>query len=444
VSGPRFPRDFVWGTATSAFQIEGATDEGGRGPSIWDAFCAQPGRVLGGHDGRDACDHVHRWPADLDLVAGMNLDAYRFSIAWPRVQPTGRGRANEAGLDFYDRLVDGMVARGLAPYATLYHWDLPQALEERGGWRARDTAFAFADYAQLVADRLGDRVVSFATLNEPWCSAHLGYATGEHAPGLRDLGASLQVAHHLLFAHGLGMAALRAGAPRARHGIVLNLYPAYPASDRDEDVAAAGRQHLFQNRWYLDPLLRGRYPAEAWSGYGDLVPEVRDGDLATISAPLDLLGVNYYSRAVVADAPDRPYPRTRPVEGADDVTAMGWEIYPAGLRDLLTDLHASDRLPDVYITENGAAFDDRVDGRGAVPDPERIRYLEGHLAALAEAIEDGVPVRGYFAWSLLDNFEWAWGYARRFGLVHVDFDTQVRTPKASARWYADFVAAQRR
>jgi len=444
VSAPRFPDGFVWGAATSAFQIEGATAEGGRGPSIWDTFCATPGKVLGGDDGSVACDHYHRWPADLDLVKGMHLDAYRFSIAWPRIQPTGRGRGHAPGLDFYDRLVDGMVARGLAPYATLYHWDLPQALEERGGWRSRDTALAFADYAYLVAERLGDRVVSCATLNEPWCSAHLGHAEGVHAPGIRDLRTSLQVAHHLLLAHGLAMGALRAAAPAARHGIVLNLYPTYPARETDEDVAAAERVHLHQNRWYLDPLLRGRYPDEAWEGYGDLVPTVQEGDLATIAAPLDLLGVNYYSRAVVADAPELPFPRARAIENARDVTAMGWEVYPDGLFDVLARLHADDALPDVFITENGAAFDDRAGSDGAVRDLDRIRYLEGHLAALARAVEHGVPVRGYFAWSLLDNFEWAWGYERRFGLVHVDFATQVRTPKASARWYGDFVAAQRR
>ena len=442
-----FPAGFAWGAATSAYQIEGGTREGGRGASIWDTFCATPGRVLGGHSGDVACDHLHRWAADLDLMADMGLNAYRFSIAWPRVQPDGRGRPNGAGLDFYDRLVDGMVARGLAPYATLYHWDLPQALEDRGGWRARDTAHAFADYAHLVAERLGDRVASFVTLNEPWCSAHLGHAEGVHAPGTRDLATSLQAAHHLLLAHGLGMVALREGAPRARHGIVLNLYPTYPADDREEDHAAAERYHLYQNRWYLDPVLRGRYPEEAWDGYGELVPTVRDGDLATIAAPLDLLGVNYDTRAVVADAPSLPFPRARVVEPSRDVTAMGWEVapdrgpgYPDGLVDLLARLHADDRLPDVYVTGNGAANDDRVGPDGEVRDPERIAYLEGHLHAVARALEHGVPLRGYFAWSLLDNFAWAWGYARRFGLVHVDFDTQARTPKASARWYADFVA----
>jgi beta-glucosidase len=441
---PGFPADFAWGAATAAFQIEGGTREGGRGASIWDTFCATPGKVLNGHTGDVACDHLHRWAADLDLLVDMGLNAYRFSIAWPRVQPDGRGRPNGAGLDFYDRLVDGMVERGLAPYATLYHWDLPQALEDRGGWRARDTAYAFADYAHLMAERLGDRVASFVTLNEPWCSAHLGHAEGVHAPGTRDLRTSLQVAHHLLLAHGLGMVALREGAPRARHGIVLNLYPTHPADDSEEDHAAAERFHLFQNRWYLDPLLRGRYPEEAWEGYGDSVPEVRDGDLATIAAPLDLLGVNYYTRAVVADAPTLPFPRARVVEPSRNVTAMGWEIYPDGLLELLTRLHADDPLPDVYITENGAATDDRVGPGGEVHDPVRVDYLEGHLHALARAIDRGVPVRGYFAWSLLDNFEWAWGYERRFGLVHVDFATQARTPKSSARWYADFVAGQRR
>ena len=401
-----FPTRFAWGAGTSAYQIEGATRTGGRGASIWDTFCATPGRVAGGDTGDLACEHHARWPADLDLVRDLGLDAYRFSIAWPRIVPDGRGRPNAAGLDFYDRLVDGMVARGLAPHATLYHWDLPQALEDRGGWRERDTALAFADYAHVVADRLGDRVAGFATLNEPWCSAHLGHATGEHAPGLRDLRASLQVGHQLLLAHGHALAALRDAAPHARHGVVLNLYPAYPARDTEADADAAERTHQFFNRWYLDPVLRGAYPAEPWAGYGDLVPRV--------------------------------------VEATRDVTAMGWEVYPDGLFDLLVRLHADDPLPDVFITENGAAYDDAIGRDGAVHDPQRVRYLEGHLGALARAVDHGVPVRGYFAWSLLDNFEWAHGYGRRFGLVHVDFDTQARTRKSSALWYRDFVAAQRR
>ena len=439
-----FPTGFAWGAGTSAYQIEGATRTGGRGASIWDTFCATPGRVAGGDTGDVACEHHARWPADLDLVRDLGLDAYRFSIAWPRIVPDGRGRPNAAGLDFYDRLVDGMVARGLAPHATLYHWDLPQALEDRGGWRERDTALAFADYAHVVADRLGDRVAGFATLNEPWCSAHLGHATGEHAPGLRDLRASLQVGHHLLLAHGHALAALRDAAPHARHGVVLNLYPAYPARDTEADADAAERTHQFFNRWYLDPVLRGAYPAEPWAGYGDLVPRVADGDLATIAAPIDFLGVNYYSRTVVTDAADLPYPHARIVEATRDVTAMGWEVYPEGLFDLLVRLHADDPLPDVFITENGAAFDDAIGRDGAVHDPQRVRYLEGHLGALARAVDHGVPVRGYVAWSLLDNFEWAHGYGRRFGLVHVDFATQARTPKSSALWYRDFVAAQRR
>ncbi len=438
-----FPDDFTWGVATSAFQIEGATLEGGRGRSIWDTFCATPGKVEGGANADVACDHYHLWPQDLDLMRSLGLDAYRFSIAWPRVQPSGRGPANAAGLDFYERLVDGMLQRGLAPHATLYHWDLPQALEDLGGWRNRDTAYAFAEYAALVAERLGDRVTSYATLNEPWCSAYLGYGAGNHAPGVRDWRAHLQAAHHLLLAHGLAMPELRRFAPATEAGIVLNLYPSYPGSDDPEDVAAAHLYDGFFNRWYLDPLFHGRYPDDMWQGYGADAPKVHDGDLAIIAAPNDFLGVNYYSRAVLVHAPQSPYPHVDhlPVEG--ERTAMDWEVYPKGLTDLLLRLHRDYAPPKLYITENGAAYPDIPGPTGMVNDQARLSYIKRHIEAVAEACAGGAPVKGYFAWSFMDNFEWAYGYTQRFGIVHVSYGTQQRQPKASALWYADFIRQQR-
>lgn len=436
--------DFVWGVATSSYQIEGATDEDGRGPSIWDTFSRTPGAVAKGATGDVACDHYHRWPEDLDMLVEMGVDAYRFSVAWPRVLPDGRGRVEPRGLDFYERLVDGLLERGIAPFATLYHWDLPQALQDVGGWTSREVVGAFGEYADAVVGRLGDRVRSYATLNEPWCSAHLGYGLGEHAPGLADPAAALNAAHHLLLAHGRAMPILRSGAPTAEHGIVLNLNPAYPASDSEADRAAARRFDGFFNRWFLEPLLRGRYPQDAWTEVGDAAPPVEDGDMEAIRAPLDWLGVNYYTRAICADAgPDAPWPRSRGVPVDAPVTAMGWEVFPEGLRALLTRLERDyPELPPLYVTENGAAVEERVDG-GTVDDPERIRYLEGHVDAVAAAVADGVDVRGYFAWSLMDNFEWAHGYDKRFGLVHVDYATQQRTLKASAHWYRDRIRRHR-
>jgi beta-glucosidase len=443
MTGP-FPPGFVWGVATSAYQIEGAVAEDGRAPSIWDTFCRVPGAVARGEHGGVACDHYHRWRDDLDLVAGLGLSAYRFSIAWPRVLPHGRGRVNEAGLDFYDRLVDGMLERGLAPYATLYHWDLPQALQDVGGWESRETVTAFADYADVVARRLGDRVATYATLNEPWCSAHLGYATGEHAPGVRDRRQSLLVAHHLLLAHGTAIPALRAAAPSAQHGIVLNLWPIDGASDRADDLSAARRYDGFANRWYLDPLFRGTYPDDTWDGYGSDVPKVSEGDLAVIAAPIDFLGVNYYARTVVRDDPDAPFPRAAGVHVPGEHTEMGWEVVPDGLTRLLVRLQREYAPKAMYVTENGAAYRDDQWRDGAPDDADRRAYLEGHVGAVGSAIAAGANARGYFAWSLMDNFEWAHGYDKRFGIVHVDLATQVRTPKASARWYAEFVRGQRR
>lgn len=428
------PNDFVWGAATSAFQIEGATEADGRGVSIWDTFCARPGAIVDASDGSRACDSYARWVHDLDLIRDLGFGAYRFSVAWPRVVPDGSGRVNQAGLDHYERLVDGMLARSLVPYATLYHWDLPQALEDRGGWRSRDTALAFADYAAAVVERLGDRVASYATLNEPWCSAFLGYGTGEHAPGLMDAEAVQCAVHHLLLAHGLAVPRMRAAAPRADHGIVLNFTPAYPLRQGDaRDLEAVRRHDVANHQVFLEPLLHGAYPAEVLSNAVGAGYPLRDGDMAVIAAPLDFLGVNYYTRCVVSDGggPRWPAVATSPAPGAPH-TAMGWEVYPSGLRDLLISLHDQTRLP-LLVTENGAACEDDVlDEAGVVTDDDRWQYLSGHLDAVARARAAGADVRGYFAWSLLDNFEWAYGYTKRFGIVHVDFDTQRRTPKLSA------------
>ncbi|MFD9737366.1 GH1 family beta-glucosidase [Umezawaea sp. NPDC059074] len=427
---------FVWGAATSSYQIEGAVAEDGRGPSIWDTFAATPGKVDNGDTGEVAADHYHRYREDVALMADLGLGAYRFSVAWPRVQPLGSGAVDQRGLDFYRRLVDALLDKGIEPWPTLYHWDLPQPLEDAGGWPERDTALRFADYAAVVHEALADRVTHWTTLNEPWCSAFLGYATGRHAPGRREPAAAVRAAHHLLLGHGLAVRAM-AGA---RVGVTLNLTTVSPRGPADAD--AARRIDGMQNRIFLDPLLRGSYPADVVDDLRGTTSfdHVRPDDLATISAPLDFLGVNYYSPMLVArSAVPTPSayvgsPHVEMVDGGRARTSIGWEIDAGGLRDLL--LRLRDEYPAVplHITENGAAFDD------SPHDTARIAYLADHLRACAEAIDLGVPLRGYFAWSLLDNFEWSYGYAQRFGLVHVDYATQRRTLKDSARWYADVIA----
>jgi beta-glucosidase len=450
-----FPAGFVWGAATAAYQIEGAVDEDGRAPSIWDTFSRTPGKVAGGHTGDLACDHYHRYRDDVALMADLGLAAYRFSIAWPRVLPTGHGRVNERGLDFYDRLTDELCGRGIEPIATLYHWDLPQALDDAGGWTVRETAEHLAAYAAVVHARLGDRVRTWTTLNEPWCSAFLGYADGAHAPGRRAAGDSFAAVHHLLLGHGLAAAALRAGgAPQV--SVTLNLAPVVPADPGDPaDATAARTIDGLQNRLFLDPLLRGGYPVDMLdlaARFTDL-SFLRDGDAAVIAAPIDLLGVNYYNPAFIAARPGAPgipmYPGSDgiaflPGTGRNGealpITATGWPIEPSGLTAILQ--RVSDDYPGVplMITENGAAFDDRPDGStDRVSDPDRISYLERHLRAAHEAIRRGVDLRGYLVWSLLDNFEWAEGYGKRFGIVYVDYATQRRVPKDSARWYREVV-----
>ena len=456
-----FPEGFVWGAATAAYQIEGAAFDGGRTASIWDTFSRTPGRVHNGDTGDIACDHYHRYKDDVGLMAALGVGAYRFSMSWSRIQPGGTGRANVEGLDFYSRLVDELLAHGVEPVATLYHWDLPQELEEAGGWGNRETAERFAEYASLAASRLGDRVPLWTTLNEPFCSAFLGYASGIHAPGRHEPATALAAAHHLNLAHGLGTQALRAVLPAdARVAVTLNPAEVRPLTQSEGDLDAARRIDALQNRIFFEPILRGRYPADLLVDTAHLTDWsfVRDGDSEQINQPIDLLGINYYNPCVVSAArtdagPSRdthgsgeysPFVGSESVrfEPMDaEVTAMGWPIDPTGLRDLLVRVDREYGPIPIAVTENGAAFDDYAGPDGEVRDPRRIEYLRGHIGAMHDAIEAGVDVRGYFLWSLLDNFEWAYGYSKRFGAVHVDFATQRRTVKASGRWYADVIAA---
>jgi beta-glucosidase len=443
-----FPAGFTWGAATASYQVEGAVTADGRGRSIWDTFCRVPGAVLHGDTGDIACDHYQRMSSDVGLMADLGLTGYRFSVAWPRIQPAGSGPVSQRGIDHYQRLVDLLRDNGIAPVATLYHWDLPQALEDQGGWPARDTADRFADYAAAVAGAI-DGVDRWITINEPWVAAHEGYSLGTHAPGRRDFGAALAASHHLLLAHGRAVPAIRAAQRSpAPVGITLNLIPVLAAGDDEASRQAAARVDGYHNRWYLDPVLRGSYPADITGLYGAAVPLdfIDPADLAEIAAPLDFLGINYYNRTAVRAAPDSGAPdggSPEPVLRAVSVrrpelaeTSMGWPVEPAGLADVLLRLHRDyPRLP-LYVTENGAAYHDYADPEGRVKDPERIAYLHGHIAAVHEAISAGADVRGYFCWSLLDNFEWNDGYSQRFGLVWVDHLTQRRIPKASAWWYA--------
>ena len=460
----RFPAGFRWGAATAAYQVEGAVHAGGRGPSIWDTFSHTPGRTRNGDTGDVAVDHYHRWRDDVETMDDLGLQAYRFSIAWPRIQPAGRGAINRAGLDFYSRLVDALLDKGIQPVPTLYHWDLPQALEDAGGWPSRDTAFRFAEYAGLVAEQLGDRIPLWLTLNEPWCTAYLGYAAGVHAPGRTEPAAAIAAVHHLNLAHGLGGRAIRAAAgEHAGVGVALNFHVPRAVDPADpRDLEAVRKVDALANRAFLEPMLEGRYPEDlvrdvaAVTDFGF----VRDGDLEQVAVPLSTLGVNYYASCLVRhyggaeprSTADGHGDGASPWIGADDVefpptapphTAMGWNVDPAGLTELLTGL--SSRYPDVplLITENGAAFTDSVDADGRVRDVERTDYLGRHLAAVADALAAGADVRGYLVWSLLDNFEWAYGYERRFGVVHVDYTTLERTVKDSGRFYASVLAEHR-
>ena len=434
------PCDFLWGVASSAYQIEGAVRADGRGVSIWDTFAALPGAIANGDSGETACDFYHRYRDDIDLMRRLGVDVFRFSIAWPRVLPAGRGTVNAAGLDFYDRLVDELLAAGIQPFVTLFHWDLPQALEDAGGWPERATAYAFADYAEVVARRLGDRVRLWTTHNEPYCSSWLGYVTGEFAPGRADLAAGAAAAHHVLLSHGLAAAAIRRECATPEIGIVLDSWPQHPATDDPRDDAAARSADGIRNRLFFDPVLLGRYPDDVLETLGAAGPPVRDGDLNTIAAPLDFLGINNYSRNVVRAGPDG-----RPVVVLPDgpLTDMGWEIRPQGLYEVLMRLHRDYGAPRLIVTESGAAFPDLRRADGTIDDADRIAYLEAYLGAALNAIADGAQVRGYFVWSLLDNFEWSEGYAKRFGLVHVDYTTLERTPKSSFFWYRHEIARSR-
>jgi beta-glucosidase len=424
-----FPPDFCWGSATASFQVEGGVGE--RGQCIWDDFCRWPGKVLGGDTGDVAVDHYHLYKQDVAMMSQLGFKGYRFSVSWPRVLRQGVGEVNAVGLDYYDRLVDELLAAGIKPYVTLYHWDLPSALQRVGGWAARDTAYRFADYVQIVADRLGDRVHDWITHNEPWVVAFVGNLFGAHAPGWHDLGLALQVGHYLLLSHGLAVPVIREASPGSSVGITLNLYPAYPASDSDADIAAAKLQDGFSNRWFLDPVFKGKYPEDLWAMFGAQVPRVEATDLSIISRPIDFLGINYYSRNLVTADPAAPM-GVRSLHPEGEYTAMDWEVFPQGLTDILTQVHANYGPRAVYVTENGCAYEDILSPDGRVHDVKRTAYLRSHFAAAHEAIARGVPLKGYFIWSLMDNFEWALGYSRRFGIVYVDFGTQKRYPKDSA------------
>jgi beta-glucosidase len=442
-----FPQGFLWGAATSSYQIEGAWDQDGKGESIWDRFSHTPGKIRNGDTGDVACDHYHLWRTDLGLMRELGLQAYRFSLSWPRILPAGRGKVNQAGLDFYSRLVDGLLAADIIPFATLYHWDLPQVLEDEGGWPARSTAEAFVDYADVVSRHLGDRVHHWMTHNEPSVAAFEGYSDGGHAPGIRDKAAALGAAHHLLLSHGGSVPVLRRNSPGAEVGIVINLNWTLPASPSQADLAAHRQGDGLWARWWLDPLYGRHYPADIVAdgiSLGIIPPEgpafVEEGDLKAISAPTDFLGLNYYTRFVSRDnslpAKDNLPPRIiQAPEGSENWTEMGWEIYPEGLFFVLSRLHYEYQVPKIYITENGCSFSDGPGPDGRVHDQRRINYLRDHFAAAHRAIEAGIPLAGYFAWSLLDNFEWANGYSQRFGMIWVDFATQQRILKDSALWY---------
>ena len=425
---------FTWGVATSSYQIEGAATAGGRGPSIWDTFSRVPGAVINGDSGDVACDHYHRYNEDLDLIKWLGVNAYRFSIAWPRIFPQGAGSPNQAGIDFYDRLIDGALERGITPWPTLYHWDLPQALEDKGGWNSRATSERFAEYAHLMAEKFGDRVKNWTTLNEPFCSAWLGYLYGVMAPGIKDLQTAINASHHLLLGHGLATQAIRSVASDLRVGIVLNLTPAIPLNENDE--LAAKYADGFDNRWYADPVFKGSYPQDIVEGFGKEVP-IHAGDMQSISAPLDFLGINFYTRQTVTlDESAKPLPyRPVMVDGVER-TAMGWEVHPESLTNIIMRVHRDYAPKEIYITENGSAWDDSIIN-DKVDDPRRVSYLERHLDAMLAAKAQGAPVNGYFAWSLMDNFEWAFGYSKRFGIVYVDYETQKRIPKSSAYYYRE-------
>ncbi len=436
----QFPSDFVWGAATASYQIEGAWNEDEKGESIWDRFSHTPGKVQDGDTGDMACDHYHRWEDDLEMIKKLGLKAYRFSIAWPRVLPSGTGTVSEAGLDFYSKLVDGLLKLDIEPYVTLYHWDLPQKLQDTGGWTARATVDAFVEYTDIVTRVLGDRVKNWITLNEPWVSAFVGYEEGRHAPGHKSRHEALAAAHHLLLAHGHAVPVIRRNSPGSNVGITLNLSPQYPASSSVADRAAATWMDGYVNRWFLDPLVGRGYPQDMVNDYGDEMAFVQPGDLEVAAVPVDFVGVNYYTRGIkrsekVNEAENAPRTEFR----GDEITEMDWEVFPEGLYKTLGRLYFDYDFPVIHITENGAAFVDEVNANGEVDDPARLSYIKRHLQQVHRAIEAGIPVKGYFAWSLMDNFEWGYGYSKRFGLVYIDYQTQQRIIKSSAKWYKQVI-----
>ncbi|MCB9436228.1 MAG: beta-glucosidase [Anaerolineales bacterium] len=436
-----FPKDFIWGAATAAYQIEGGGLEDGRGECIWTRFSHTPGMIREGHTGDIACDHYHRYPEDVQLMKSLGLNGYRFSVAWARVLPQGTGQPNPLGLDFYDRLVDELLAAGIQPYLTLYHWDLPQALQDRGGWENPDSPQWFAEYTALMTSRLGDRVKHWTTHNEPRVASFAGNWQGRHAPGNYDLALACRVAHHLLLAHGAAVPVIRQQVPDARAGIVLDLYAVSPITPADE--AAAKLFDSFQNRWFLDPVMRGQYPTDMVEVLGDILHGIDVEAVKAAQVPLDYLGINYYMRRMVRAVSGGILPFEDFTHPDNPQTQMGWEIYPDGLYQWLMRLHKEYQVPTLYVTENGAAFADPEPVNNTVNDPERVLYLQEHFAAAARAIAEEVPLKGYFVWSLMDNFEWAWGYTRRFGIVYVDYATQKRTLKQSARYYQDLIHRQR-
>jgi beta-glucosidase len=437
-----FPSDFTWGAATASYQIEGAWNADGKGLSIWDTFAHTPGKIEDGSNGDIACDHYRLWREDISILRELGLNAYRFSISWPRILPEGRGAVNQLGLDFYDRLVEKLLYYGITPWITLYHWDLPQLLQDKGGWVNRDTAYAFAEFAGVVADRLGDRVKNWITLNEPWCSAVLGYFTGDHAPGHTDTGEAVTAGHHLLLAHGLAVPVLRERSEAdTKVGVTLNFTPGYPADETQASQDALKRHELFINRWFIHPIFKGGYPPEFAPFLEMYGVKQEPDDAKTIAVPLDFLGINNYTRELVTEGEGFPPLNFKSVKNDKArYTEMGWEVYPEGLYDLLTWLKREYNPPAIYITENGAAFADTPEG-DYVQDHERVDYLAGYISQVNRAMEHGVPVKGYFVWSLMDNFEWAFGYTKRFGIIYVDFATQRRLIKDSGLWFKNTIAA---
>lgn len=440
----QFPKGFKFGCATAAYQIEGAVAEDGRTESIWDRFCHTPGHINGGETGDVACDHYHRFADDVEMMKEFGLNSYRFSISWPRVIPGGRGAVNPKGIDFYSRLVDKLLENGIEPFITLFHWDLPQDLQDMGGWANRDMVYFFRDYAGEIGHRLGDRVKYWMTHNEPAVFTALGHLEGVHAPGIRDLRTALQVAHHLLLSHGEAVYALRSNrTPETQVGIALSMSPSYPVSDRLEDIEAARRMEGYGLRWFCDPLFLGEYPQEMVLGYGLNTPLMEEDDLKIINAPVDFVGINYYFRNwVQSDSSVDIWKAKNLMPPEAQLTDMGWEVYPQGLYDLLKRVQELYHLPALYITESGAAFQDKLEKDGSVHDTQRIHYLESHFDAANRALSEGVPLKGYFIWSLMDNFEWAFGTSKRFGIIYTDYPTQKRYPKDSAYWYRDFIKSQ--